>query len=201
MIYAVNKRTKEHLVHGAPSLGRVAPCPEWYYVQADADGWIEWHGGECPLPDNHPYEVKCETNSGIQRAAFQRPQANRAWSRYWLNNHYNIIAYRPIFDNKPQAPEWDGEGLPPVGAVCEVKHIGVWHQTTIVGVDEGLPVFKTDWCQRYAYACGADFQFRPIRTDRERWIKAASEVARKGLKNGDMLGYVYDAGLAKMPGE
>ena len=79
MIYAVNKRTKEHrvlpLMH-IDGIGYYAgECPDDYIVKADADGWIEWLGGECPLPDNHPYEAKCKTGRAVEDGRFKDPQA------------------------------------------------------------------------------------------------------------------------------
>ena len=74
--------------------------------------------------------------------------------------------------------QWNGEGRPPVGVKCEVRHIGVWHETTIVGHDDGLPVFKTDWCERYAYACGADFDFRPIRSAEDKAVAAMRDTSK-----------------------
>ena len=186
MIYAVNKRTKEHLVHGAPSLGRVAPCPEWYYVQADADGWIEWSGGECPLPGDQLCEVKVR-GEGVPRG----PKPAKVWAWDWMSMRSNdIIAYRPIIET-PQAPEWNGEGLPPVGTVClkgckkvqVLAHADVKSPTGTAVVWQALDDFsEIDWA-----VCNV---FAPIRTDRERWIDAASEAA---LKHGDALGNLYDA--------
>ena len=72
--------------------------------------------------------------------------------------------------------EWNGEGLPPVGTVCEVNHTGEWYLTKIIGYDEFLPVFKVDWSDRYAYASGKDFRFRPIKSDKEKWVEQASKT-------------------------
>lgn len=68
--------------------------------------------------------------------------------------------------------------LPPVGTQCEVNHIGEWKPTVIVGYDGGLPVFKTEWNDQYAYACGDDFEFRSIRTDRDVLADKAADAMR-----------------------
>ena len=189
MIYAVNKRTKEHLVHGAPSLGRVAPCPEWYYVQADADGWIEWSGGECPLPGDQLCEVKVR-GEGVPRG----PKPAKVWAWDWMSMRSNdIIAYRPILDDKIQAPEWNGEGLPPVGVECKYRHksgaSADWCLCTVMGYYDEWAWLKSP--SRIPHSVSVEiFEFRPIRTDREKWIDAASEAA---LKHGDALGNLYDA--------
>lgn len=67
--------------------------------------------------------------------------------------------------------DWYEKGeLPPVGTECEVNHIGEWKPTVIVGYDGELPVFKTEWNDRYKYACGDDFKFRPLRTETDKLV-------------------------------
>ncbi|KJZ10768.1 hypothetical protein TW86_13510, partial [Halomonas sp. S2151] len=94
--------------------------------------------------------------------------------------------------------EWNGEGLPTVGVKCEVRHIGVWHETTIVGSDGGLPVFKTDWCARYAYACGSDFDFRPARSAEDRAVEAMVSATDEHLTPEDTCRALYRAGYRKV---
>lgn len=92
--------------------------------------------------------------------------------------------------------DWYERGeLPPVGTQCEVNHIGEWKPTVIVGYDAGLPVFKTEWNDRYAYACGDDFEFRPIRTERDVLVeKAFNDIGR--LSNDDDT-YIIERLIAK----
>lgn len=62
----------------------------------------------------------------------------------------------------------DADWLPTVGTECEVNYCGSWYRTTIVGMDGGLPVFKTEWVAAYRnYACGSDFKFRPMRSEED----------------------------------
>lgn len=114
---------------------------------ADADGWIEWHGGECPVPEVALVEVKYRNEK-----SYHIKGINAAGKWNWQHDDHNgdIIAYRL---HQPQdantranddlldaavglystsegeieeanlnecigqaAPEWDGKGLPPVGA-------------------------------------------------------------------------------------
>lgn len=55
---------------------------------ADADGWIEWAGGECPVPKNALVDVKLR-NNGVD-------ECSRADNWQWkhFGNHTDIIAYR-----------------------------------------------------------------------------------------------------------
>jgi len=82
---------------------------------------------------------------------------------------------------RPATASWSGEGLPPVGTACEVKHDGRWYETTIIGVDpdDKSLVFKThsDYETPYDGYTSAG-QFRPIRTPEQ----IAEELADKEIK-------------------
>lgn len=120
-------------------------------LAAKNEGWIEWGGGECPVPCGTTVDVKhrCGAVSENQQAWPKRhkeshimvnPLSN-AGQAFWRheNSVMDIIAYRL---HQPQevteadeeadlnecigqdaAPVWNGEGLPPVGCECEfMKH-------------------------------------------------------------------------------
>ena len=67
----------------------------------------------------------------------------------------------------PLAPEWSGEGLPPVGAVCEYKHVHEWQKVEVFAVkpnhngsETALFTYENGtWC-----GCAEPSFFRPIRT-------------------------------------
>ncbi|WP_338571594.1 hypothetical protein V6L78_26940 [Pseudomonas canadensis] len=67
--------------------------------------------------------------------------------------------HRPLI----KRPEWTGEGLPPVGMVCEYTSNGGlnWRETSVLFIDEqvvllsGYPLYKL---------ADPDIAFRPIRT-------------------------------------
>lgn len=177
MIYAVNKRTKEHQVVGPHST---------ILVPADADGWIKWGGGECPLPGDQLCEVNLSYDLRFTKPA--RP------AKYWEWKGTNLVAYRPILDDKPHAPEWDGEGLPPVGTVCEYQNnrrCPSWKrvEVTAIGQEKILMWDYTSDRENHLLLKSLG-NFRPIRTNREKWIDQATDVA---LQPGDAAGNVYDA--------
>lgn len=67
------------------------------------------------------------------------------------------------------AQSWNGEGLPPVGTVCEMRdNDDAWRKTTVIahGIDRGIPtaVGQADdvllWCQ-------SQVDCRPIRTQEQ----------------------------------
>ena len=117
-------------------------------LAAKNDGWIEWGGGECPVPCGTAVDVKhrCGAVSENQQAWPKRhkesdvivnPLSN-AGQAFWRheNSVMDIIAYRlhkPQQTERPEASEedlnecigqapasaWNGEGFPPVGCECE----------------------------------------------------------------------------------
>jgi len=186
MIYAVNKRTKEHILHGSQSLDDVARCPGWDYIQADADGWVEWTGGNQPLPREHKVECRIVGGEYTKGRSCEMP-----WSS--CSPVYRVTAYRPIID-QPASEEpkgWDGEGLPPVGTPLEGEHADYgWIKGRFMFHDEGerVVVLKTE----HGYlGFGV---YRTIPTPRERWVdKAALAMGAKRPQNANHLGLIYDA--------
>lgn len=77
---------------------------------------------------------------------------------------------RPIdtgIDIEPNPHNWNGEGLPPVGAVCEVRNSGlhnpVWEKCTILFCGKHRVLYDSESCyERCAHI--EDLEFRPIRT-------------------------------------
>lgn len=207
MIYAVNKWTKEHIFvktdGSIPSLCDITM--EWRTVEADADGWIEWSGGECPLPDNHPYEAKCKTGRAVEDGRFKDPQNNRAWDHYWgiQEGCYKIIAYRPIIDHpaSEEPKEWRGpqDGTPPIGIEVEIRrNDDDWQRAIVVG-HHGCRVVVALWGDEIKYDWAVGAGVRPIRTDRDRWIEAANKLWNDGDERftpdfqEDVFGRIYDA--------
>ena len=67
---------------------------------ADADGWIEWNGGECPVPDGTPVIVKYRMGliDGPLPALHNLGGIRDAGRAFWCNygNPDDIIAYRVV---------------------------------------------------------------------------------------------------------
>lgn len=101
MKYLVNTQTKEHIRYNDD---KMSPVGIWKIVEADADGWIPWNGGECPLPDSVRCVVRdehCETNGRASEVSWrhEEPQSRGAG--------FNITAYRPILAEKEEVKEFD----------------------------------------------------------------------------------------------
>ena len=100
--------------------------------------------------------------------------------------------------------DWYAKGeYPPVGTECEVMYYGTWEQTKIIGWHDAAIVITTDWDDTHSYdgVSAAPSDFRPLQTERDRWIEQATAffTSRGFCPNKHDLGACYDAGLAKIP--
>lgn len=79
----------------------VEPAPP-----ADADGWIEWAGGECPVPDGTLIDVRYRDGEDVcEVPANEMAKSPRdASEAFWLHDGLNvdIVAYR-VVDPAPKA--------------------------------------------------------------------------------------------------
>lgn len=112
--------------------------------------------------------------------------------------HYGFYA-------PPTLPTWNGEGLPPVGAVCELQdatEVRILAHTKRAGAP--VAVYQcTDSESIEAYT--ASF-FRPIRTpeqiaaeEREKAIEEIASLIGRGTFSQDAAA-IYDAGYRKVEG-
>lgn len=130
------------------------------------EGWIEWNGGECPLPSGAVVEVKFrdgEVDSGSKAGSY-------AWKHGAIGNpDLDIIAYR-LHRSKQDAPVWNGEGLPPVGTECEFyKHsFPTWAKGLIKYASDYTVVIQQAGHVGEIIGHPVNFEFRPIHTEAER---------------------------------
>lgn len=108
-----------------------------------------------------------------------------------------------------QKPEWNGEGLPPVGCECEYQykvHGSEWCRFECVAVD-GKAVFG--WSNNTPIALQSNtHNFRPLRTEAERKHEAALEsicavleMVAQDYKRENEAKLIYEAIAAgKIPG-
>lgn len=194
------------------------------------EGWIEWHGGECPVDSDAIVEVKCRRPKPYQYSN------DRAGDFSWTHDGIDgdIIAYRlhnPEIKSRANDDKieqdlnecighgadtaWNGEGLPPVGIKCEHCPGGTtqheWEVVTVAGVHKNTSTGFTDyWLVREngsSYIVGNPYRFRPLRTEadkaRDEAIQSMTSVIdyRNGCSSKPMAGWLYDAIAAgKIPG-
>lgn len=143
-------------------------------LAAKNDGWIEWGGGECPVPCGTAVDVKhrCGAVSENQQAwpkhhkesdVVVNPFSN-AGQAFWRheNSVADIIAYRLHQPKEAEHSEeseedlnecigqdaaqvWGGEGKPAIGEKCEHHSGGQWEAVTIAGIYENLVTGFTDY--------------------------------------------------------
>lgn len=111
------------------------------------------------------------------------------WSekRGWCGNDFPTCA-NYLFD-RPEKVEWDGQGLPPVGTVCERRTLpgndGRYEQVRIIAhTRKGFPVWEnTDGVfagiSKFPHLVGGRPEFRPIRTHEQ----IAAEEREAGISD------------------
>lgn len=162
------------------------------------NGWIDWQGGECPVDSDAIVEVKFRNPS---RNKFNNDRAGDfAWSHDGFGG--DIIAYRlrqpakseQACDDAAEAddeadlnecigqdvdtPEWNGEGLPPVGCECELKYKchnddAYWERVIILWKrgDDTLVEYVGDHFKnttQLIHKTSMHVDFRPLRTEAEK---------------------------------
>ena len=114
-----------------------------------------------------------------------------------------------LIENRPTTPSWSGEGLPPVGVVCEMHYCGEWEKTEILCIGVKHVFIRQIAVTGEAFECSLNLsacQFRPIRTheqiaadERERmanmlWQRYLQPILApaKEAQVKEALGLIYD---------
>lgn len=127
--------------HWGPDTGPGGYVACWYKYDA-VDGWFYMY--EDRLPD-----AWCPCHGPVS------------------HNRRLQLAKRPRQTFELAKPDtWNGEGLPPVGTVCEYRDAFLkWHQVEIFGIDKvQRRIFASPWTNVPYSACSAPECFRAIRT-------------------------------------
>lgn len=166
------------------------------------DGWIQWAGGECPVDSDAIVEVKYRSPKPYQYNNYNDRAGDFDWEHTGRSS--DIIAYRMHQQTKSEqvraeawrsyagmtendeeddlnecigqdvAPEWRGEGLPPVGVECEWLASGdhEWIAVTVLCYDgEDAWLKPSDGSQ--SFVVGNVDNFRPLRAEAEKLRESA----------------------------
>lgn len=192
---------------------------------AASEGWIEWNGGDCPVDSDAIVEVRYRKPSPYQ---FNN---DRAGDFTWSHDGFggDIIAYRlhnpdakyrsnedrleqdlnECIGQDVDVPEWNGEGLPPVGMHCKIADpdgvlmYGQGESGEVIAHVENTAVIRMS----YGLGCFEARFLRPASSEAEKARKAA-ETAMRTCLAGTGAGItpmaakgIYDAIAAgKIPG-
>lgn len=180
-------------------------------LAAKNDGWIEWGGGECPVPEGALVDVRYRNSEKFPDTFGTIALAvggYGATGRHWNHDGYpnDIIAYRlhqPQETEQPKAdeeadlnecighgaaPVWNGEGLPPVGCECEMQDgSGYWIAVDIIANKDGF-TFGWSYDYRMVYFSDKEDEFRPLRSEAD---KKREEAIMSLAKYGGAASFKY----------
>jgi hypothetical protein len=186
------------------------------------NGWVQWAGGECPVDSDAIVEVRYRKTNPYQY------NNDRAGDFYWAHTGScgDIIAYRlhtqdinrrsnddrlekdlnECIGQDVDIPEWNGDGLPPVGVECEFKcATGEWVAVEITAIARNGVCFVERGKNGENYVSFSS-EFRPLRTESERKRDAAINdmltiIDCNGVDPKNSAIQIYDAIAAgKIPG-
>lgn len=173
-------------------------------LAAKNDGWIDWGGGDCPVDSREMVDVifghggrmsaniaECwrwshdGTDSDI--IAYRLHQTTKAeqvradaWDAYAGITEADDESDLDECIGQTPAPVWNGEGLPPIGCVCERSWAGdKWLQCEIIFTGNEIVLVKL--ATREAAYRLSDVRFRPTRSEADRKRDAATNALIKIL--------------------
>ena len=137
--------------------------------------WIEWNGGECPVPVGTLVDVEYRDGArmpAMKAGVIDYDSDYLAYDWTHTDNDGDIIAYR-LHNPEPEKPWYEKGEFPPAGTRCEVLEIeeydypgsdNEWHETFIIGMDEdGYCVYESHWLHGVTYDSESDPScFRPL---------------------------------------
>lgn len=167
----------------------------------DYDGEVRFFNSEEKTVASYAFFVKKITNKtrSFGVTAIELP------SEYFVTR----AQYEAALVAKNAVATWNGEGLPPVGAVCERNFYDRsgdnWKKVTILFSGKQTMVMDYDGAELFLPTSLALAHFRPLRTEAERKREAAIDPIKKILCSPSqtvaLAGKVYDAIAAgRIPG-
>lgn len=215
-----------------PSEGRTQSgylCSKCGNYDGPGYDWIDWPGGECPVPTGTLVDVKWRDgriDDGIPAKISHDLDSSKRNVISWQHhgNSHDIVAYRL---HQPQeaeqaeaddeadlnecigqgaAPVWNGEGLPPVGCECEfISNDTSWGAVVVIRMDGDKVVIKPSGETYYGITPSEKQVFRPIRSEadrkRDESLRVIYEILDAGTSTKQDAADIYDAIAAgKIPG-
>lgn len=182
------------LIHRHQYEAALAASKEMLINKPDADGWIAWGGGECPVDGDVVVDVKYLGGNVSYATESGLPASEYGWGRF--DKPTCIVAYR-LHKKDDDQPVWNGEGMPPAGCECEYTKQSLpgneWTECTVDYVGSSFVVYRDCYGVELTGIKG-DISFRPIRTEAERKRDDIAKSINEAADASGTLGYVlYDA--------
>ena len=142
-------------------------------------------------------DVWLESFSSYANSGWRKDSGNYWVSddhHYWTKDH-EVDGYYKIHYPPKTKPEWNGEGLPPVGVVCELSNCGQdYYEAEILFMGSVYCIVKHEHNSEQHYYLSS-LKFRPIKPDKEKWIEKAVNIyfSRISCDKLDRFGVLYDA--------
>lgn len=174
--------------------------------------------GGWPIDKKH-HAFIAQDNDGDLWAFPSAPSMNSGWGDWEVNSGDGCYLFNlEVADDNKEAiitreqyeaalaaskPEWDGEGLPPVGCRVEANYGGEWVEATVAYTDR--PESHGDavaWREALVFDCKTTRPFwadelRPIRSEADKKrgeaVSAIAELCRQSASNGHSAELIYDA--------
>lgn len=121
---------------------------------------------------------------------------SRRFEKFNIGYKHKIIAHRELIE------VWDGEGLPPVGTICEYRFSNVnynvdFSEGTVIAYGK-REVFMSHRSSGNEFIRPInDIEFRPVQTEREKAIDEIASMIGRGTFFEDAE-RIYDAGYRKV---
>lgn len=171
-----------------------------------AHSWVQNGPDSCVLRASQLFEVVKPSKSGHPKGATHYSAgtnykaADGEWF-HWRNGAWERCAAPALSTLVDVDPEpWNGEGLPPVGTVCEYRYPGtsLWKKCEILCVG-GERVFYRDVTGCEAARTFRDVEFRPIPVVTARETAIAAMMTKVVHATPHDCALLYDANYRKVP--
>lgn len=146
-----------------------------------------------------------------QQQAFYADMGGEKWM-IWARNLSGLLCWQPSTGTvrdclipAPSEATWTGEGLPPVGTVCEAWHNGRAQGVVQVRYSGGCMVLWNVKLKHEQCSASENYTFKPLRTPEQIAAEARDEAIQEMLYlwkdsagPGSFCAYLYDAGWRRM---
>lgn len=140
------------------------------------------------------YQYFNETNQWIKIYVSDAYFTSGFVTRPTINQQLTVVKEKftteEVVCSKMEPTSWDGEGLPPIGTICEmyIDEIDEWVQGEVFAIHKGHIHIWNDKAESGCFTNNPT-DLRPIKSNRDKWIESIIENKEELYRQ---LGYRYD---------